>query len=133
MESGLVIHPAVPKGAFRHVSKELRKHMIDVLIEAKELLAQHKQEYICYALNNIKDKLGATPLTVAACLRAVEFIDASLGWHYESDVQHTTLGSWIASTDEYASLASPRVDWYSLARLSRPVWIDAIVEELRNV
>lgn len=126
MKSNLVIYPKVPEGAFQHVQRRLRQRMVDVLLEAKQLLAEHREEYICYALNRIQETPNIEPLTVAACLRAVEFIDTSLG------IFHTTLGSWIANTDEYANRLSASENWYDLAKLSRPHWIDAIVKELRR-
>lgn len=136
-DESVILFPMVPHGAFQFVSKNLRKSMVDVLQRAKEMLAPEgtgritaddlgREIYICYALNRIESDAYTEPMTVAACLRAKEFIEQSLG-------DYSTLGSWVVSTPEYESIPVGKAyDWYAIAAHSRPVWIDAIIKELKN-
>lgn len=120
----VILFPAVPKGAFQHIPHNLREQMVDVLQQAKVMLAQDKETYLCFALLRVEEAYSKQPLTVAACLCAREFIEQSLG-HY------STLASWMLCY----SLGGGRfgmADRLRYASASRPVWIDAIVKELKE-
>lgn len=117
--------PPVPKGAFEDETFEMRMLMLGVLIRVKAMLEDGEQDYVCYALHSVA-KTDPTSLELGlACRTLRRFVEQALD-------PYPTLGIWLLRHQEDSKNDSIFQAW-DRALKARPLWVQAMIEELKRV